>query len=465
MNNRIKLYIIIVSLFFISAIKPYYGGIIKIRLNEPNDFLVSTSSYSDIVFYSLIYENFFYLLKNGEKYSNIFTKYQYVNTGYKLSLELKPNLRFSNGKDIRIDDVINSLNSFVEMKSAEAKRLGKVIKSIYKKDKKIIIALNFDYPEIIDLLSVPQLVLISQTQGVFSGPFHPVKWVKNENMQLKANKYYAGGLPYFNSIKIEFKNYYYPDVFLSKPNIDTKGSHREYNSGVYQNYYISFPKGKIGKNTRIAFYSVLKDFFISLGYDELNVLTSDKESPLNVKIKRFSTRKIRTILRYSNIKLYVISTLKNLDSKISVFFKKYKINIDNIFIKYNNVSALIDDTDVKYLITEKVFHKGTSLSNKISSIVKEMSFARFNESYFGLMEQLDEIVNLKDNELLMDHLAGIIQKIITDGYLLPISQKKYSLYLKKNIKNITIDYYGRPLIHKWQYELSLNVQKEKSNGT
>jgi len=138
-------------------------------------------------------------------------------------------------------------------------------------------------------------------------------------MQLKANKYYAGGLPYFNSIKIEFKNYYYPDVFLSKPNIDTKGSHREYNSGVYQNYYISFPKGKIGKNTRIAFYSVLKDFFISLGYDELNVLTSDKESPLNVKIKRFSTRKIRTILRYSNIKLYVISTLKNLDSKISVF--------------------------------------------------------------------------------------------------------------------------------------------------
>jgi len=94
-----------------------------------------------------------------------------------------------------------------------------------------------------------------------------------------------------------------------------------------------------------------------------------------------------------------------------------------------------------------------------------MSFARFNESYFGLMEQLDEIVNLKDNELLMDHLAGIIQKIITDGYLLPISQKKYSLYLKKNIKNITIDYYGRPLIHKWQYELSLNVQKEKSNGT
>ena len=99
-------------------------------------------------------------------------------------LNLKNNLKFSNGTRIIPKDVMSSLNSFIGMKYDEAKKLSKVIKIVFKKNENIIISLNFDFPDIIDLLTVPQLILKSSVQGVFSGPFYPVKWVKNKNMML-----------------------------------------------------------------------------------------------------------------------------------------------------------------------------------------------------------------------------------------------------------------------------------------
>ncbi len=464
MGYKSKVFIIILSLLFIGAIKNYYGGIVKIRLNEPTDFIISSTNYSDMVFYSLIYENFFYLNKNGEIYSNIFKEFKYSKENRSVVLKLKKNLKFSNGTKILSQDVIKSFNSFIGKKYGEAKRLGKVTKSISKKNEKIILALNYDFPDIMDLLTVPQLVITSSTPGAFSGPFYPVKWVKNKNMILYANKLYAGGIAYLDKIQIDFENYFYPDIFLSKPGTGTNGSHKEYNSGVYQNYYISFPKGNIGKNTRIAFYSILKAFFTSQGYPELNVLTSEAESPLSINIKKFTKRKIRTILTYSNIKVYIISTLKNIESEMIEFFKRYRINIEIVFVKHSDLSTLLKDTSVKYLIVEKVFHNGISLSEKIKRIVREMSFIRFDEHYFALIEQLNEIINLRDSELLMEQISRIIQKIISDGYLLPISQKQYSLYLKKKLKGIIIDYYGRPIIHKCRYEFPLNESKEENNG-
>ncbi len=452
MLYKAKLIIIIISLFFVSAIKVHYGGIIKIRLNEPSDFTISSTSYSDMIFYSLIYENFFYLTKKGELYSNIFKTYDYRKDKKKLILILKNNIKYSNGLDIKLSDIVRSLKSYLGKQLIESKRLGKIIKSISVKNNSVILSLNFDYSDILDMLSAPQLMVLSSGKDAFSGPYYPVKWVKNKYMILESNTHYIGGLSYLDKIRVDFKNYFYPDLFLSKPGTLTDGTHKEIASGVYQNYYVSFPKGKIGEHTRIAFYSLLKKFFLKQNYPKLNVLTSEKESPLSIDIKGYSKRKIRTILRYSNIKLYVISTLRKLEPVIVAFFKDFNIDVNIVFVKHNNIVDLLRDTEVKYLIVEKVFHSGLLLSDKIESIVRELIFNRFNDTYLSLVNQLDEIINLKDNKLLMEQISTIIKKIITDGYLLPIAQKKYSLYLKKDIKGIIIDYYGRPIMHKARYD-------------
>ena len=54
------------------AIKPYYGGEISIKLNEPTSFTLNTANYSNLIFYSLIYENFFYLQKDGDNFDPCF---------------------------------------------------------------------------------------------------------------------------------------------------------------------------------------------------------------------------------------------------------------------------------------------------------------------------------------------------------------------------------------------------------
>ena len=66
------------ALTLVFAIKPYYGGEINIRLNEPASFNLNTANYSNLIFYSLIYENFFYLKKDGEIFSNVFQEYRYI---------------------------------------------------------------------------------------------------------------------------------------------------------------------------------------------------------------------------------------------------------------------------------------------------------------------------------------------------------------------------------------------------
>jgi len=454
MNYKIKIFILIVSLSFIFAIKNYYGGTMKIRLNEPSDFSISSTSYSDMVFYSLIYENLFYLTKDGNLYSNIFNDYKYEKAKKQLVLNLKYGIKYSNGSNITPNDIIRSIGNFLETGYSEAKKLNKIIKKLGEDNGKVLISLNFDYPNITELLSAPQLVIMSENHSIFSGPFKPVKWLKNKYMLLEGNRYYVGGLPYIDKIRVDFENYYYPDLFLSKPGTDTGGKHREYNSGVYQNYYISFPKGKIGENTRIAFYTILKNFFKEQNYPELNVLTSESESPLSINIKKFSTRRVKRILRYTNIKLYLISTLRDMEDDLIEYFKKYRVNISVVFLK-NNMSTLMNETKVNYFIIEKVFHGGLPLYEKIKKIVRETIFKRFNENYLNMIQQLDELINLKDNDLLMEQISGIIQKIIGDGYLLPLAQKKYSIYLKKNIKGIIIDYYGRPIVYKGRYELPI----------
>ena len=151
-RNRVKIFIIIAALVtMIFAVKPYYGGEVTIRLNEPSNFVFTPSDYSNMVFYSLLYENLFYLKSNGETFSNIFNYYKYDKTSRTLVLDLKKNLSFSNGDPIDARSVKLSLKLFLDMKTETSLRLRHFIKSIKTGENRIILQLMYDNPDIINL--------------------------------------------------------------------------------------------------------------------------------------------------------------------------------------------------------------------------------------------------------------------------------------------------------------------------
>jgi len=442
----------VLALSCIFAVKPYYGGEISIRLNEPEDFAYAPSSYSNLIFYSLIYENFFYLKKNGDVHSHIFQEYNYDKQNLTLSLLLKENACFSNGTPITPENIKLSLKLFLDMNLATSRKLRRMIKSIRTEppENKVFIDLLYDEPNIIASLTVPELVLSSGSDREFSGIFYPAEWVKNRYIILKPNPFYPGGRSYLDSLRVVFYDYYYPDAFLSEPGmLDEKFV--EMNAGVFQNLYLVFPGGRVGDNTRIALYSLLKDFYMSwnpdmnAGFLELNALTSNEESPVSLNISSFSSRQVRSILRYSQVKLYILSSLKKMETPFDEFMKKQGTSIETIYISDSQLINYMNNTSVRYLLMGKTFNRRMPLEEKIKIILKEMSFARFDETYLKLLNQLDEMKYLKNEELTIDLVSRIVEKMIKDGVILPICQKRYSFYVKNHVKGVEMDYYGKPL--------------------
>ena len=452
MNNLKKITLCILAISAIFAIKPYYGGEITIRLNEPIDFSYSPSNYSNLVFFSLIYENFFYLKNNGDIESHIFQDYKYHRQNRILNLILKDNIAFSNGNPITPRNIKISLSLFLDLNLASSRKLRRMVKDIVidqTNPNKLSIELLYDDPNIIASLTTPELVVTGGNDQVFSGSFYPVEWVKGQYILLKPNPFYPGGRSYLDSIKVVFYDYYYPDVFLSEPGISTTGF-EELNAGIYQNIYLVFPQSKVGTSTRIALYSLLKDFYTSgeTKLVELKALTSNEESPITLNIKTFSNRRVRSILRYSRIQLYILSSLKNIEESFNRFLQKKRLSIETIYLSDKQIVNFMNNTQVKYLLMGKTFNRRMPIEEKIKTILKEMSFERFDENYLKLLNQLDEVTYLKNEELLIDLVSRIIEKIIKDGFILPLYQKRYSLYVKDHIRGIELDYYGKPLFRK-----------------
>ncbi|HLP61741.1 MAG TPA: hypothetical protein VK186_23070 [Candidatus Deferrimicrobium sp.] len=452
MSTGIKIIIIAIALsVLISAVKPYYGGEVSIRLNEPTNFSYTPSDYSNLVFYSLLYENLFYLKNNGELFSNIFSNYKYEAAERTLVLDLKENLSFSNGDPVRVESIKLSLDLFLDLKIENALKLRRIIKSIEIKpgENRILVRLLYDHPGIVSLLSVPELVLMSGGRGVFSGMFYPVEWEQNRFLRLVPNIYNPGGRTYLDSVKVVFYDYQYPDIFLAKPGL-TNETFTEFNAGIYQNIYLGFPSGKMSPNIQIALYSLLREFAGVIDMEPLNVLTADDESPVTLKIKTFSDRDARSILRRSRVKLYILSSLKDIEGKFEEFLKQKDVQLETIYLNDNTLANFMDSAQVNYLLLVKVFNKRVPPEEKIKRIINEMSFSRFDETYLKLVNELEEVTSLKNEELLMDQVSRLIEKIVNDGLLLPLFQKRYSLYVKKYLKDIEMDYYGRPLFQRMQ---------------
>jgi MarR-like DNA-binding transcriptional regulator SgrR of sgrS sRNA len=449
-SNRTRLAIILLTVSCIFAIKPYYGGEIRVRLNEPTDFSFAPSSYSNLVFYSLIYENLFYLKPDGDIETHLFEEYRYDRTARILELRLKDNISFSNGKSITAKHIKLSIDLFLDLNLGTSRKLRQVIKNIRVEGSRVLIELIHDDPDILSALTLPELVLISGSDQVFSGIYYPGEWVKGQYIILKPNPFYPGGRSYLDSLRVVFYDYYYPDVFLSSPGLKNE-KFVELNAGVYQNIYLVFPEGKVGSNTRVALHSLLKDFFKSENPQnlvELKALTSEEESPISLDIQQFSQSRVWSILRYSQIKLYIPSSLNYLEAPLMKFLEKRRLSIEIIYVSDNQLVNFMNSTSVKYLLMARTFNRRVPVAEKIKILLKEMSFTRFDESHLKLLNQLDEVDNLKNEELLMDLAARIEGIIIDDGYLLPLCQRRFSLYIKTDIKGIELDYYGKPLFQK-----------------
>ena len=450
MSNLTRLATIILAVCFIFAIKPYYGGEISVRLNEPTDFSFAPSSYSNLVFYSLIYENLFYLKPDGDIETHLFEEYRYDRAARILELQLKDNICFSNGKSITAKHIKLSIDLFLDLNLGTSRKLRQAIKIVRTEGSRAFIELVYDDPDIISALTAPELVLASGSDQVFSGIFYPEEWVKGQYIIMKPNPFYPGGRSYLDSLRVVFYDYYYPDVFLSSPGLADE-KFVQLDAGVYQNIYLVFPEGKVGSNTRLALHSLLKDFFKSENPQnlvDLKALTSNEESPISLDIQQFSQSQVRSILRYSKIKLYIPSSLNYLEQALMKFLETRRLAIEIIYVSDNQLVNFTNSTSVNYLLLSRTFNRRVPIAEKMKIILKEMSFSRFDESQLRLLNQLDEVDNLKNEELLMDLVARIVEKIINEGYLLPLCQRRFSLYMKTHLKGIELDYYGKPLFQK-----------------
>jgi MarR-like DNA-binding transcriptional regulator SgrR of sgrS sRNA len=444
-----KLLLIPLALALIFAIKPYYGGEISIRLNEPTSFNLNTANYSNLIFYSLIYENFFYLKKDGEIFSNVFQEYRYDAGSKTLSLTVKDNLSFSNGKPLTAKNIQVSLKIFMGLDLFAASKLSKTVKNVRVSDSQVGIELLADNPDILSLLTAPELVVLAENEQSFSGLFYPQEWEKSHHLTLKANPFYAGGRTYLDTVRITFAENPLPDLFLASPN-QFKDNFQEFDSGIYQNIYLCFLQSDIGQNTKIALFTLLKRFNEASGfkYRELRSLTADEESPVSIQIKTISPQKTTSILKSSEIKLYILASLSDLEKDLSAYLKDSNLKIEMLFIDDSQFMAFLNSAAIKYVLIDKIFQKKVPAEEKISRILKESSFNQFNARTLRMLSELDEVKYSNSQELLMEQIARISEAIINDGFIFPLFQKNYSLYIRKVWPAMEIDYYGRPLLQK-----------------
>jgi MarR-like DNA-binding transcriptional regulator SgrR of sgrS sRNA len=432
-----------------SAIKPYYGGEIVIRLNEPSSFHLNTANYSNLIFYSLIHESFFCLKKDGEIGSNVFQEYRYDAAAKTLFLTLKDNLSFSNGKPLTARNIQVSLKVFMASNLFAASRLSQAVKSVRIHEDRVAIELLADHPDIVSLLTAPELVVLAENEQSFSGLFYPQEWEKGRHMILRANPYYAGGRPYLDRVRVTFSESPAPDLFLSAPG-QFKDSFLEFASGIYQNVYLCFLQPDIGQNTKIALYSLLKRFNEATGwrFRDLNSLTSDDESPIAIRIKQLSPQKTAAILKTSEIKLYALSSLSSMEKDLSAYLMDTKLKIETQFIDNSEFASFLDSAAIKYALIDKIFQTKAPAEEKISRIVKESSFNRFNAQYLRMISELDEARFSNSQALLIEQIARISEAVVNDGFIFPLFQKSYSLYVRKSWPALEIDYFGRPLLQK-----------------
>ncbi len=427
-----------------AAVKTRYGGSLRLRLNEPDTLRMSASSHSNLILYSLLYENLFYSVAGKELKSNIFKRFSLDNGGMLLTLELNEGLAFSNGKPILSRHVKNSLTTFFNRIMYRSKRIaGKVKSMVVKGDTTLEISLNSAEPGIVEELSAPELVLIGDEELAFSGPYSPKNWEKGKFIVMTANPYYAGGRHPIDEVTVLFQDDAEMDIFLAEPGFSSP-QYRSYPSGLYENTYITFPAtGNSGQNKRMAFFSLCSSLSGLTGTIRLESLTSEEESPLKISIRQMGDRKVVPILRSSRQTVYLASSLSVLEPSLAERFRRLAIPVEIRILSDNDLSGYIQKNPVPVLIVKKLFRKEMPLTEKLASLIREFSFNRFDETTLGLIKQLEELSGMSRDELIVPALSGIMEKIVEDGIILPLYQQRFQLMIRRGFEPVVIDQYSR----------------------
>lgn len=449
----LPLFFLMVSLSLSPAVKTRYGGEMHLRLNEPDSYWMSSSSHSNLLFYSLIYENLFYSIPGREGRSNLFKSVQFSADGMNLHLELHEGLAFSTGKAILSRHVKNSLTAYINRILYRSKRLaGKIKGIVLNGDYALSLQLTSPDPGIVSEMSAPELVLIADDEETFSGPYVPVVWEKGQKIELRANPYYAGGRQPIERVIVNFVDSERLDVFLAESGFSSPSYH-SYSSGLYENTYITFPAAaNTSQNKRLAFLSLCRTLVGLNGFGRLESLTSAEESPLEIAVKTFPDRKVVPILRNSKQIIYLASSLLGLQEALKERFGKLSIPLEIRNISDNELSGYIQKNPVPVLILKKLFRRETPLAEKLAALVREFSFNRFDEDSLGMIKQLEEISGLDREDVVIPALAGIMEKLVGNGLIMPMYQQRFQLMVHQDFHPVVLDYYSRILWSELRYE-------------
>ncbi len=447
-RRRLALLVVLVAAAALTAaIKPRYGGEIVIRLNEPTTFAPSGTSYSNLILSSLLHENFFFLDGDGQVRSNLFASSAYDPATRRLTLALRDNLSFSDGAPLTARHVHISLRVFLSQNLLSASRLARQVKGMRVAGSSVIVELLADRPGIVAQLTAPELVLGGESENTFTGPFVPTEWQKGRELKLQANPFYAGGRPYLDGVRVLFADGTTPDLFLGTP-ASVRNGFREHGAGVYQNIYLCFLNSSLGQNTRVAVYTLLRRFNQSGGprLRELHSLTSDEESPVEIRVSELPWQKVESILRASDLTLYALSSLSGLENDLNFFFRQNNLRVRPMFVDEAQMANVIASTEAQILMVDKVFQRKNPIEEKIARVLRETGSTQYSEKYLRMLSELEEIHTLGNRELLMEQVARISEEIVKDGYILPLFQKNFSLYVRQELEGVEIDPYGRPLL-------------------
>ena len=244
--------------------------------------------------------------------------------------------------------------------------------------------------------------MLAEDEQSFSGVFYPQEWEKNHHLTLRANPYYAGGRTYLDTVRVTVRREPgYPTCSWPAPASSRTISWNSIPASTRTSTCASC-RATSARTPRSRSIRLLKRFNEATGfrYRELNSLTADEESPVAIRIKALSPQKTASILKFSEIKLYVLSSLSNLEKDLAAFLKGTNLKIETQFIDDSQFMAFLDSAAIKYALVDKIFQKKSPAEEKLSRILKESSFNRFNAQYLRMLSELEEARFSNSQELL-----------------------------------------------------------------
>ncbi len=198
---------ILLSLLLSCSKEPEKNEIRIAISSEPSTLdLHSTSTLTSRLIGKHIFEPLFSLDESGEIKGVIAKSYSFEDNGKILVIELRENLKFSDGEDLKAEDVISSLERYFNNYEAAANLVGES-RRIYKNGNNTVIIESENNLSLLPLLlsSSPVEAVIMKssllekenpsfivTDIIGSGPYKLSSWLRTESITLEKNENYQG---------------------------------------------------------------------------------------------------------------------------------------------------------------------------------------------------------------------------------------------------------------------------------